>query len=483
MKPAIVARFLAVIIFTITVSMVFPLLWAIKDGSSDIRAFMLAGAAGFAFAGALWLAGRSARPEEMGAREAIAGVALAWVFASLQGAAPYLLGGYVPSFTDAYFEAMSGFTTTGATIIKDIEALPRGILMWRAQTQWLGGMGIVVLVIAMLPLFGVNMTQLFKAESPGPVLEKVSPRITDMATLLWRVYVGLTAVGAALLMLGGMSFYDAVAHIFTTVSTGGFSPRNASVAFYKSAYIDYVLTLLMFLSGANFNLHLIAVRRRSLAPYRDPEFKFYTGVVLIATLLICAVTMCRGTYANFFDALRFSSFQVVSIITTTGYVTADYALWPVFTQLLLIALMVIGGCAGSTAGAIKCVRFQVVAKETLCELRQMVHSNAVFTVRQGKKPVSRQMITSAACFIALYFVLWAASTLIVSLCGNDVVTSISAVATTLGNVGPGLGAVGPVLNFADQAALAKWVYTFDMLCGRLELYTVLVLFTADLWKR
>ena len=276
MKIGIVARFLSVIIFVITVSMLFPLLWAVTDGSPDIRAFFIAGATGIIFSALLWFIGRKARPEEMGAREAIAGVALAWVAASLQGAVPYMAGGFIPSFTDAYFEAMSGFTTTGATIIPDIEALPRGILMWRAQTQWLGGMGIVVLVIAMLPLFGVNMTQLFKAESPGPVLEKVSPRITDMAMMLWKVYLGLSVAGAALLMLGGMTLYDAIAHIFTTVSTGGFSPHNASIAFFRSAYIDYVLTLIMFLSGANFNLHLMAVRTRSLAPYKDPEFRFYS---------------------------------------------------------------------------------------------------------------------------------------------------------------------------------------------------------------
>ena len=483
MKIGIVARFLSVIIFVITVSMLFPLLWAVTDGSPDIRAFFIAGATGIIFSALLWFIGRKARPEEMGAREAIAGVALAWVAASLQGAVPYMAGGFIPSFTDAYFEAMSGFTTTGATIIPDIEALPRGILMWRAQTQWLGGMGIVVLVIAMLPLFGVNMTQLFKAESPGPVLEKVSPRITDMAMMLWKVYLGLSVAGAALLMLGGMTLYDAIAHIFTTVSTGGFSPHNASIAFFRSAYIDYVLTLIMFLSGANFNLHLMAVRTRSLAPYKDPEFRFYSGIVLAATFFLCVNTLMTGTYSTVADALRYVSFQVVSIITTTGFVTADYAKWAVFAQLTMIALMVVGGCAGSTAGAVKCVRFQIVCKETCAELHRMIHPNGIFSVRQGKKPVSKPMIISAACFIVLYILIWVFSTLLVSLLGNDLVTSISSVATTLGNVGPGLGTVGPVFNFAGQLPAAKWIFTFDMLCGRLELYTVLVLFSRDLWKR
>lgn len=483
MKIGIVSKFLSLIIITITGSMIFPLGWAVMDGSSDVRAFLLSGVTGALFAALLYAAGRNSKAEDMGPREAIAGVAFAWVAASLQGAMPYMLGGYIPNLTDAYFEAMSGFTTTGATIIREIEKCPRGILMWRAQTQWLGGMGIVVLVIAMLPLFGVNMTQLFKAESPGPVLEKVSPRIADMAMTLWKVYMGLTAAGVLMMMAGGASLYDSIAHIFTAVSTGGFSTHTDSVAFFRSAYIDYVLTLVMFLSGANFNLHLLALRGRTLSPYKDPEFKFYTGVVLLSTAMICAAVMEAGLFATVWEALRYASFQVVSVITTTGFVTADYALWPAFTQMLLLSLMAVGGCAGSTAGAIKCVRFQVVLKETGVELRQMIHPNAVLCIKQGKKIVSKNMVTSAACFIVLYILIWAVSSLAVSLMGNDIVTSISAVAATLGNVGPGLGTVGPIYNFADQCAAAKWIYTFDMLCGRLELYTVMVLFTRDIWKR
>lgn len=484
MKFGIVARFLSVLILTITASMFFPLMWALKDGSSDVRAFLLSMLAGFAISAVLYAAGKGAHKIDMGAREAIACVSLAWIAASFQGCLPYIFEGCIPAFTDAYFEAMSGFTTTGATVIRDIEALPRGILMWRAQTQWLGGMGIVVLVIAMMPLFGANMTRLFKAESPGPVLEKVSPRITDMATLLWKAYVGLTTAGIIMLMPGGMSFYNATAHTFAAVSTGGFSTHNASVAFYNSAYIDYVLTLLMFLSGANFSLHLAAISGKTLRPYKDPEFRFYTAVVLAATAAMCAVLMKDGVYPKFFDALRFASFQVVSVITTTGFMTADFALWPIFTQLLLLSLMAVGGCAGSTAGAIKCVRFQVVIKEAFAELRRIVHPNAVIAVRHGNSTLQSSMVTSAACFIVAYFIIWGLSALAVSIDGgNDLVTSISAVAATLGNVGPGLGDVGPATNFASQSAFSKWVYTFDMLCGRLEIYTLMLLFSRDLWKK
>lgn len=463
--------------------MAFPLLWALKDGTGDTRAFMLSVLAGLTMAGALHLAGRGAPVDALGTREAIAGVALAWIVASLLGCMPYIFGGYIGSFTDAYFEAMSGFTTTGATIIADVEALPRGILMWRAQTQWLGGMGIVVLVIAMMPLLGVNMTQLFKAESPGPSLEKTSPRITDMAMMLWKIYMGLTVAGIALLFCGGMSLYNAIAHTFAAVSTGGFSTHNASVAFYDSAYIDYVLTAIMFLSGANFNLHLAAIRGRTLAPYRDSEFNFYSVVVGGSILLICAVLMRDGIHGGFFETLRYASFQVVSVITTTGFVTDDYALWPTFTQLLLLALMLVGGCAGSTAGAIKCVRFQVVLKSAAAELKRTVHPNAVVAVFQGRGTASPSMVTSASCFIAIYFIIWGLSALAVSFSGHDIVTSISAVAATLSNVGPGLADVGPVCNFSEQTTFAKWIYSFDMLCGRLEIYTVLVLFTKDLWRK
>lgn len=483
MNYFIVAKFLAAIAFTVTASMGFPFIWSVADGSRDIKAFLLSALIGFGMSAVLAFAGRGSKQGSMGAREAIACVALAWIVSSFIGCLPYIFDGTIPYFTDAYFEAMSGFTTTGASVIREMEPVPRGILMWRATTHWLGGMGIVVLVIAMLPLLGGNMTYLFKAESPGPTLDKVSPRITEMATTLWKIYVGITVIGIVLLMAGGMSFYDAIAHSFAAVSTGGFSTHTASVAYYDSAYLDYVIIFLMFACGANFTLHFAALRARSLKPYKEPEFLFYSGVVVIATALVCSHLFWQGIYTNFWDALRFSSFQVVSIITTTGFVTADYMQWPCFTQLILLAIMMIGGCAGSTAGAIKCVRFQIVIKAAFGELRKLIHPNAVVVVQQGEKAVSPQMVSAASCFIAIYFMIWGLSAIAVSLTGNDIVTSISAVSATLSNVGPGLASVGPVSNFADQAAFAKWVYIFDMLCGRLEIYTLLALFTRGLWRR
>ncbi len=463
--------------------MIMPLGWAVKDGSSDIKPFAASIAAGCLFSGVLFLTGYKARAKDMGTREAFAAVALAWIFASLQGCLPYIWGGYIPSFTDAYFEAMSGFTTTGATILTDIEVNPRGILMWRAQTQWLGGMGIVVLTLALLPMLGMSVTQLFKAEVPGPVLEKISPRIQDAATMLWRVYMGLTVLGVVVLVAGGMSFYESVCHIFTTVSTGGFSPKNASIAAYDSPYFDWALTIIMFLSGANFNLHLLAIKKRTLSPYRDPEFGFYLKTVFAASLAISIYLYAQGFSQTAMHALRYGAFQVVSIITTTGYVTADYSLWPPFTQVLLLSLMFIGGCAGSTAGSVKCIRIQIVFRQIGAEIKRFIHPHAAVTVLVGDQKIENKMVTSAATFIVLYLLVFVFSSIAVSATGQDLITSFSAVATTLGNVGPGFGAVGPVNNFASQHAAAKWIYSFCMLCGRLELYTILVLFSKDAWHR
>lgn len=483
MRFRIVARFLALMVLVITANMLFPLRWAIKDGTPDVHAFIVSITMGAAIAALLFFIGRHARPEDMGTREAFAAVALAWVFASLQGAMPYYYGGYVPTFTDAYFEAMSGFSTTGATVFANIEANPRGILMWRAQTQWLGGMGIVVLTIALLPMLGVTMTQLFKAEAPGPVLEKVSPRIQDMSLMLWKFYMGLTFAGITLLILGGMDPYESICHIFAAVSTGGFSSKNSSVGEYNSAYIDWLLTAITFISGANFNLHILAIKQRSLKPYRDPEFCFYSKIIAFSTIAIAISIYMDGFYSTPIDALRYSAFQVVSVITTTGFITADYSQWSYFTQMLLLILMLIGGCASSTSGAIKCVRIQIVLQQIRAEVRRLIHPQAVIPVRMGERTIEQQKVLSATAFIALYLIIFFIASIAVAATGQDVPTSLSAVAATLGNVGPGLGQVGPVENFESQSAIAKWIYSFCMLCGRLELYTVLLLFSKDLWKR
>ncbi|MCF0247209.1 MAG: TrkH family potassium uptake protein, partial [Synergistes sp.] len=360
MNFRIVARFLSMLVLMVSASMAFPLFWALHGGLHDVKAFLLSMLIGFAAAAVLFLLSGKISSEEPGEREAVAGVAFSWIVASLVGCLPYILSGEIPSFTDAYFEAMSGFTTTGSSILGDVEKLPRGIVMWRAQTQWLGGMGIIVLLIAMLPFFNANLTQFFKAESPGPSLDKTTPRITEMAKNLWFVYMQLTLIGVILLCIGEVKFYDAIAYVFAAVATGGFSAHNNGVAFYNSAYVEYVLAIIMFIAGTNFNLHLAAIKTASMNPYKDSEFRFYSGIVGISIFLICLNLMLNGTYTNISDAFRYASFQVVSIITTTGFASTDYGEWSVFAQLLLLLLMFVGGCAGSTSGAIKCVRFQIV---------------------------------------------------------------------------------------------------------------------------
>lgn len=477
------ARFLAIIVFLISLCMLMPLAWAIKDGSCDARAFIFSIFLGLLMSLTLLWAGHKADPRDLGTREALAAVALAWVFASFQGSLPYYIGSYVPSFTDAYFEAMSGFTTTGATIFNDVEILPRGVVFWRAVTQWLGGMGIVVLTLALLPMLGVGVIQLFRAEIPGPVMEKMSPRIQDSAMMLWMVYLGITAFGIILMLVGGMGIYDSMCHVFAAVSTGGFSTKNHGIAWYDSAFIDWSLTAVMFLSGINFGLHLMAVKNRGLKPYRDPEFKFYLGVLSLSALIITFSLLKSGYYPTVGKSLRHSAFQAVSLMTTTGFVTEDFTLWPSLAQMLIISITFIGGCAGSTSGSVKCLRVQIVLKQIIAETKRLTHPHAFVPIRLGEKAVPGKLAFTASAFIALYFFILGVASILLSATGTDVVTSMTTAAVTLGNIGPGLWKPGPATAFTSLTAAAKWICVFCMLCGRLELYTLLVLFTKDAWQR
>lgn len=483
MKLKVLSLFLSVVVILITAFMLVPLMWAVSEETQAIGPFAVSIGAGLAMAAALYALGKGARPEDMGAREAFAAVSFAWILASLQGCLPYIISGAIPNFTDAYFEAMSGFTTTGATILERIEVLPAAIQLWRCQTQWLGGMGIVVLTIAILPMLGVSVNNLFKAEVPGFQVEKLRPRMRDTAVLLWGVYMAVTVFGILLLLAAKMNFLDAVCHVFAAVSTGGFSTRDASVAAYDSAFVEWALTGMMFFCGANFNLLLVSIKKESLTPYKDPEFLFYTKIIVAASLIITAFVQYKGFFVNVHDSLRSAIFQVVSTITTTGFVAVDYGQWPIVTQIMLLFLMFVGGCSGSTAGGIKCSRILVVMKQIHAEMRRALHPNAVIAVRVGDRTMDNSAVASASAFITLYVCVFMASALIISATGQSVVTSLSGVAATLSNVGPGLGAVGPVENFHGQHIIAKWVYTFCMLCGRLELYTILVLFTKDAWRR
>jgi trk system potassium uptake protein TrkH len=479
----LVAKVLSLLSGIVSLSMIWPLAWSLYDGTGDVKPFVLSITLGLILSGVLYLGGRNADYDDLGIKDGFVVVSLSWIIASVVGALPYYLYGAVPTFADAFFEAISGFTTTGASVISDIEANPRGILFWRDLTHWLGGMGIIVLSLAILPFIGVGGMQLYKAEVPGPIPEKMTPRIQQTALYLWGVYVLLSAVEAVLLMLGGMNLFEALTHTFGTMATGGFSPLNKSVGQYNSAYFDWVITIFMFLAGANFALHYRFLIGRFSSFTRDEEFRFYTGVVLFCTVTVAAVLLLHGTYDSLADAFRFGAFQVVSIITTTGYVTADYELWPAYTQFLLLLLMFVGACAGSTGGGMKNLRLMVLARHVRAELSSILHPRAVVQVRVGGKVAGKDIIASVTSFFILYIALFTGGTLFMAALDLDIVTSMSSVAATLGNIGPGLGGVGPMRNYADIPQTGKWVLSLLMLMGRLELYTVVLLFVPETWRR
>ena len=483
MKLRLVARVLALLSAMISIFMFWPLFWAFLDGTPDVKAFSVSIAIGFLIAAFLYILGRQDSFQDIGIREAFAVVTLSWVTASIIGGLPYLLNGTAATFTDAFFEAMSGFTTTGASILTNIEAEPRGILFWRDLTHWLGGMGIIVLSLAILPFIGVGGMELYKAEVPGPIPEKMTPRIQQTALLLWGVYIFLSALQSILLLFGGMNLFDALTHTFGTMATAGFSPKNASVAHYGSAYIDWVITIFMFLAGSNFALHYHFLQGKWDAWWKDGEFRVYFSITTCCTFIITILLLRKGIYSNIFEALRYAAFQVVSIITTTGFVTADYELWPIFTQFLLLILMFIGGCAGSTGGGIKNLRIMVLVRHAYTELYRLLHPKAIIHTKIGDRTLSKEIVGSITAFFLLYIGLFTLATLLMTGLGLDLVSAISSVAATLGNIGPGLAIVGPTKNYALIPDIGKWILSFCMLLGRLELYTVLILCVPATWRR
>jgi trk system potassium uptake protein TrkH len=415
-------------------------------------------------------------------KEGFAVVTFGWLFFSMFGALPFILSGSIPSFTNAFFETMSGFTTTGATTLTDIEVVPHGILFWRSLTHWIGGMGIIVLSLAILPFLGVGGMQLFKAEVPGPVADRLTPRITETAKILWVVYVAFTAVETALLMLGGMTLFDALCHAFGTLATGGYSTQNASIGAYGSAYIDYVVIFFMLAAGTNFTLHYRFLKGDFKAYFRNQEFVFFISLVGVATLLIGIDTYIH-LYKNILESLQKSLFQVASILTTTGYGTADYEQWSFSSQFILFTLMFFGGCAGSTGGGIKMVRIQLLAKFVFSEITRLIHPHAVVPVRMGNAAVPREVVANVVGFFILYVLIFVFGVFIMSSMGLDMPTSFGSVAATLGNIGPGLGGVGPTDNYAQIPAVGKWFLSLLMLMGRLEIYTVIILLSPSFWKK
>ncbi len=419
---------------------------------------------------------------EIGHREGFAIVGLAWLAAAALGALPYYLSGAIPSYLDAYFEAMSGFTTTGSTILERVEVLGPGLLFWRALTHWLGGMGIIVLSIAILPVLGIGGMQLFQAEMPGPTKDRLAPRIQDTARILWGVYVLYTLVEVVLLMLAGMGFFDALCHSFATLATGGFSTKTASVGGFGSPLIDYIITVFMILAGMNFSLHHRLFKGDFKSVIRNEELRFYLGIGTGATLLVMMVNYLSHTYGSLGASLRFSSFQVWSILTTTGFGTADFDKWSPVCRFALVTLMFIGGMAGSTGGGIKHVRILLFWKFTRMQIRKLIHPRSVEAIKLDGRRVPAEVMQSILGYLSLYMVVFVAATLIVTGQGVDIVTGSTAVIATLNNIGPGLAGVGATQNFASIPALSKVVLILCMVAGRLELYTLAVLVVPEYWK-
>jgi trk/ktr system potassium uptake protein len=422
------------------------------------------------------------RPKDLTIRESYLIVTLAWLSAAVFGALPYWFAG-VASPLDAFFESISGFTTTGASIFPNPESLPRGILFWRDLSQWLGGMGIIVLVVAVLPFLGVGGMQLFRAEVPGPTPERLQPRIRQTASILWRVYVGLTAAQAILYLVGGMSLYDAVTHAFGTMPTGGFSTRTASIGAFTSPFIQYVTVVFMYLAGVNFSLHYRALRGKPRSMLEDEEWRFYTLLLLSALAIVLAANLVAGTHSSLEAAFRASAFQVVSIGTTTGLATADYVTWPAVSQVVLFFLMFVGGMAGSTGGGMKTMRMWAALKQGVVELRKHLHPRAVIVTRVGGKVVHEGVMLNILAFMLLFVASFIVGALLLTALGVDLVTAAGASAAAIGNIGPGLAGVGPAENYSWMPAMGKIILSLLMLLGRLEIYTVLVLFHPEFWRR
>lgn len=428
------------------------------------------------------LSGVKPLTKNMYARDGFAIVSLGWLAVSFFGALPFIFSGAIPSFVDALFESVSGFTTTGSTILKQIEVLSKGILFWRSFTHWIGGMGVLVLTLAILPSANGSTLHIMKAESPGPNPVKLVPKMGQTAKILYSIYIALTGIQVVLLLLAGMPLYDSLIHTFGTAGTGGFSSRNLSVGAYGNVYIDVIITVFMFLFGVNFTLYYQSLRGNLKSALRDDEFRFYLVTVLLSILLIAADIY--GKFCNSIgESIRYAAFQVSSIITTTGYSTTDFNLWPVFSKSILVLLMFIGACAGSTGGGIKCIRALVLLKMVKREIARVIHPRSVYTVKIGRKALAEESLTGIATYFFIYIFIFVISVLVVSFDNKDLVSSFTAVATTIGNVGPGLEMVGPMGSFADFSVLSKAICTFCMLVGRLEIYPVLILFTPAFWKR
>lgn len=497
-----VAGVLGALLAALGLALVAPALVGLAYGEASGWSFGGVAVAAMAAGAALWA--RLRPRDELTLREGFAIVALSWLVLSLVGALPITLAGVLPRYTDAVFEVMSGFTTTGATILGGadtpaIEDVPRSVLLWRSLAHWLGGMGFIVLALAVMPLLGVGGMQLFKAEVPGPSADKLTPRVTETAKRLWAIYVALTAV-QVLLLLPAMPLFEAVNHAMATLATGGFSTENGSVGQFQSAYVDAVITVFMVLAGVNFALHYQLVHGRVRAAWQSEELRTYLAILGGATVVLTLALWAPlgGTlptdvaapgaeapvrYGSLAEAFRFAAFQAASILTTTGFGTADYERWPALAQAVLFALFFVGGMAGSTAGGVKVVRVLLILKNSFREMRQLVHPQAILPLRLDHRVVPEGVMRNVLSFIVLYVGLVGVGTLVMAGLGLDLMSAFSATFSCVGNVGPAFGTFGPAETYTHVPLAGKWVLVLLMMAGRLEIFTVMLLFTPGFWKR
>jgi trk system potassium uptake protein TrkH len=481
MHAGLVARTAALLVLLVSAFMLFPVVFAVYYGELSMLPHFLVPIMSAAVSCGIVLLLTRRSSKSLSPRDAFLLVSLSWLLSALLGALPFRLSGAVPRYVDAFFETMSGFTTTGASILTNIEALPKSLLFWRSLTHWLGGMGIIVLTIAVLPLLGVGAYQMMKAEAPGPALDKIAPRVTQMAKILWFIYLSFTLAEVALLMGAGMSLFDALTHTFGTLATGGFSPKNASVGHYDSAAVDAIITVFMLLAGLNFGLYYGLVTGNARRVVANLEMKVYLAIFASCTVAVAVVLLGRQ-FDSLWTSLRFAGFQTASILTTTGYTTADYASWPPLSRAVLFALMFVGGCSGSTGGGIKVIRVVSLFKLGLNEMKVLGRPQGVFSLRVGRQTVKKDMMYSIAGFFFLYLLVLLVTTLVIGAGGNDLLTSFSGALVTVGNIGPGFGRLGPTHNYAFLPPYVKWYLGFAMMAGRLEIYTVLMLLTPGFWR-
>jgi trk system potassium uptake protein TrkH len=452
---------------------------------SDYLYFLVSAIISFSLGIFFRLYGRKAKPS-IGKREGSVIVTNTWIFFSAIGLLPFWLSGSIPSLTDAFFETMSGFTTTGASILNNIEELSKSILYWRSFTQWIGGLGIIVISMALLPVFGFSSVQVFSAEATGPTKDKIHPKMNETAKRLLGIYIALTIAEIVILKLAGMNWFDSINHSFTTMATGGFSTKQASIAFFDSSLIEYIIIVFMIFAGINFSLYYFILKSKFKKVTRNEELRFYFLLMSLFTILIVIAQVNNETFSsfsNFEDIFRNSLFTVSSIMTTTGFVTADYMLWKPVTWILLIIVMIIGSSAGSTAGGIKTIRILIIIKYSYYEFKRIIHPNAIIPVRYNGHLMKEDVTTRVLAFVLLYFMIIAIGSIILSFSGMGFYESISGMVTCLSDVGPGLAQIGPTQNFSEIPDFSKWFLSIIMLIGRLELFTVLLIITPAFWKK